>query len=378
MTSPRPVPAVSPGRSTRPSRQAQKPITSAPCAQQLAGRPGVVLARFAAQVRPGGVHEPVGGQLQRLLAGALPPAQRDRRVEQAERGLQQRQGRIAAGHHQGRAAAARSAGPGGARRRPAAAVPAGAGPRAGWPAPAAGHEAGPACRGAGQRQRDEAIADRRQRDPGAVVAQRGHRPRVNRRRRHLARPEQLLDRQCRAPAPGPARPAATGLSAPASTADTACRDTPAIPASCCWEKPRACRASRSRMPLGVGRSAAACLAAALRRGQHRDMSRRTCWRGRRRHGGAVGPEARRVERRDHKLAHRPVAGPAGGRSLPRPLTRSIGLPAGPGGPARRRPAPASTSAAVRVAPRRRPAPDESRPPTGAAPGGRSATGTKPR
>ena len=49
-----------------------------------------------------------------------------------------------------------------------------------------------------------------------------------------------------APGPGPAPPAATGRSRPDSTAETAWRDTPAMPASCCCENPRACRASRSR------------------------------------------------------------------------------------------------------------------------------------
>ena len=39
-----------------------------------------------------------------------------------------------------------------------------------------------------------------------------------------------------------------GSERPDSTAETACRDTPAMPASCCWENPRAWRASRSRIP----------------------------------------------------------------------------------------------------------------------------------
>jgi hypothetical protein len=37
-----------------------------------------------------------------------------------------------------------------------------------------------------------------------------------------------------------------GSEKPDSTAEMACRDTPAIAASCCSENPRACRASRSR------------------------------------------------------------------------------------------------------------------------------------
>ena len=38
---------------------------------------------------------------------------------------------------------------------------------------------------------------------------------------------------------------------PDSTAETACRDTPAMLATCCWENPRACRASRNRAPLAA-------------------------------------------------------------------------------------------------------------------------------
>ena len=40
-----------------------------------------------------------------------------------------------------------------------------------------------------------------------------------------------------------------GSEMPDSTAETACRDTPAMLASCSWENPRACRASRNRAPL---------------------------------------------------------------------------------------------------------------------------------
>jgi hypothetical protein len=32
----------------------------------------------------------------------------------------------------------------------------------------------------------------------------------------------------------------------------ACRDTSAMLATCCWENPRACRATRSRAPLPAG------------------------------------------------------------------------------------------------------------------------------
>ena len=39
---------------------------------------------------------------------------------------------------------------------------------------------------------------------------------------------------------------------PDSTAEIACRDTPAMSATCCWENPRACRASRSRAPFPAG------------------------------------------------------------------------------------------------------------------------------
>ena len=48
-----------------------------------------------------------------------------------------------------------------------------------------------------------------------------------------------------------AKPRATrseGSEWPDSTADTACLVTPATPASCCWDRPRACLASRSRVP----------------------------------------------------------------------------------------------------------------------------------
>ena len=43
-----------------------------------------------------------------------------------------------------------------------------------------------------------------------------------------------------------------GSECPDSTADTACLVTPATPASCCWDRPRACLASRSRVPSGWG------------------------------------------------------------------------------------------------------------------------------
>ena len=42
-----------------------------------------------------------------------------------------------------------------------------------------------------------------------------------------------------------------GSEMPDSTAETACRDTPAMLAICSWENPRARRASRSRAPLAA-------------------------------------------------------------------------------------------------------------------------------
>ena len=45
-----------------------------------------------------------------------------------------------------------------------------------------------------------------------------------------------------------------GSECPDSTADTACLLTPAMPASCCCENPRACRASRSPAPAVPGPS----------------------------------------------------------------------------------------------------------------------------
>ena len=47
-------------------------------------------------MRPGDMHKLVGGKLERLQARAWPPAERDWRIKQAERSLQERQRRVAA------------------------------------------------------------------------------------------------------------------------------------------------------------------------------------------------------------------------------------------------------------------------------------------
>jgi hypothetical protein len=49
---------------------------------------------------PGHMHEPAGGKGKRLQAGARLPAERDRRIKQAERTFQQRQRRVTARHDQ--------------------------------------------------------------------------------------------------------------------------------------------------------------------------------------------------------------------------------------------------------------------------------------
>ncbi len=58
---------------------------------------------------PGRMDQPVCRQFQRLLAGTLPPEERHGRVEQTERDLQQRKGRVAAGDYRTLAAAGQAA-----------------------------------------------------------------------------------------------------------------------------------------------------------------------------------------------------------------------------------------------------------------------------
>jgi uncharacterized membrane protein YfcA len=70
--------------------------------QQLGGRADVVLAPMPAQVRPGHMHQSFGGQHERFPARARPPGEPDRRVEQPQRFLQERQRWIAASCDQGR------------------------------------------------------------------------------------------------------------------------------------------------------------------------------------------------------------------------------------------------------------------------------------
>ena len=151
--------------------------------QHLRGRAGVVSAAQPAQVRPGHVHQPGGGQPQRLPARARPPAEQDRRVKQPERSPHKRQRRITARHDQDRPQ--RPDGPDHPVPSPVAASPGGQ--------PARRAEPAPARRDAPQRQRDIPIAHRRQRDPGPLAAQLRDR-RGRDRRRSLARPEQLFDR----------------------------------------------------------------------------------------------------------------------------------------------------------------------------------------
>jgi hypothetical protein len=157
-----------------------------PGAQQLTG--GVIAARVRL-VHGGDVRKSGGGEPERFAARARPPRELDRRVEQRERRLQQRQGGIAAGDHQRRAR--RPDRLDRASRSRDIAHPRGRG--AAWDDEAAGgQEAGPGRRRPGQRQRDEHAADGRQRHPAARRAERGQWASRHLRRR-ADRPEQVLD-----------------------------------------------------------------------------------------------------------------------------------------------------------------------------------------
>ncbi len=94
------------GSQTRPQHQALPPRTEADhvaaAAQQLTSWSCVVVTRLAAQVRPSDMDKSIAGQAQRLLTGARPPGERHRRIEEAQRHLEERQRRITAGHHQRR------------------------------------------------------------------------------------------------------------------------------------------------------------------------------------------------------------------------------------------------------------------------------------
>ena len=175
------MPRARPGPQRQPFSPGAEPDHLAAAGQQPGGRAGVVVAVRTAQVRPGDVHQPVGGQPERLLARARPPGEPDRRVQQPERGGQQRQRRITPGGDQGRPG--RADGPDRLACPPAA----GAGPggqAAGRP------ESGRGRRRPPQRKRDVPGPHRRERDPGPGAARRRDRCRRDRRRR-VARPEQV-------------------------------------------------------------------------------------------------------------------------------------------------------------------------------------------
>ena len=127
----------------------------------------------------------------------------------------------------------------------------------------AGRQESQACPGvAAQRQGDEPVADRGQHHPHAAARSApgppgpaGHRGDAHRghRRGRLPRPEQLLHGHAERLAEGERHPQ-RGIGVPDSTAETACLLTPAMPASCCCENPRVCRASRSPVPVVPGPS----------------------------------------------------------------------------------------------------------------------------
>ncbi len=172
-------PADLPGQ-VGPEHQALPPrgeaqYLGAVVAEPLPGRAGVVLPGAPAQVRPRDVDQASLGEAQRLPAAARPPGEADRRVERGERDLQQRQRRVAAGHHQGR--------PQRPDRQHLSVPP-------GHDA-AGGREAGLPGAVAAEWQGDEGVPQRCQRHPGAGRAQRCHRPRRHR-RGDVPRAEQLL------------------------------------------------------------------------------------------------------------------------------------------------------------------------------------------
>ena len=140
-----------------------------------------------------GVHQPGGGQAQGLATAAWPPGERQGRVEQGERRLEQRQRRIAAGHHDGRPRR-----PDGPYRHQVPRFVLARPTRPPEPAearhqPAGRAEAQPGGRVRVQWQRDERVADGGERDPGTRAVDRRHRLRQHR-IAEITGAEQLLDR----------------------------------------------------------------------------------------------------------------------------------------------------------------------------------------
>jgi len=130
------------------------------------GRADVVLATWSAQVRPGDVYEPVGGQPGCFSAGARPPVERNRRIKQPER--------VSSSGSAGSQPAATRVGRAASMGRiwvPCPGVAAWSGDQ-----PASRKEPGTARRPALQRQDDILIPYGRQRDPGLRAAQRHDRP----------------------------------------------------------------------------------------------------------------------------------------------------------------------------------------------------------
>jgi hypothetical protein len=91
------------GGQLRPQRQALTPGAEpdhlGSLAQQVCPAASKVPAGLLAQAYRGGVHQPPASQAERRPASARPPAKTQRRIEQAQRDLQQRQRRIITRHH---------------------------------------------------------------------------------------------------------------------------------------------------------------------------------------------------------------------------------------------------------------------------------------
>ncbi len=225
------------------------------------------------------MHQAGPGQAERLARAAGPPGEADRRVEQGQRGGEQREGRVAAGHD--------DRGPGRSDRADGDLLERGGrrggGSRAVDAARGLGRSRGPGRRGAGppgRRGRQAGTPGRPRCRRGAAGPRSGRRPgRASPARRPRAPPRAAAGRWPASRAtltavtgavgsPGPnscstdmpsawARASATrsdGSEWPDSTADTACLLTPAMPASCCCENPRVCRAIRNPAPAVPGPS----------------------------------------------------------------------------------------------------------------------------
>ena len=90
--------ALSSGRTARPSRQAVKPTTSAPSGS---GWPASPPSPWVCT--PADVHQALAREPERRGGATGPPGEGDRRVEQGERGGEQRERRVAARHDERRA-----------------------------------------------------------------------------------------------------------------------------------------------------------------------------------------------------------------------------------------------------------------------------------